>query len=434
MTDIWANIALILISIPVLAAGVALLLWTSPRALKGWGLGVIGIEILLVLLASPSLSHIEGGLTLLMVATAFLAILTQPSRKEERAVFMLTPVFVGLGLGAVAGSGIRQLLCVGGILALISGMILRHGPPPRAQEWGAISLYGLNLLGLSTSFWVAGPTGTSLALVAIAILLPVAPLHGPFIMTIERAPGTLPAVLAVFLPCLGFAEFSAISSDLPMLALRILSWVALLTALYAALRALVQISMERVLTYAFLAQCGILWWYIARASTSAIQAASYLSALSLVTAGLLLAATQLRVRFGHLDLDKLGGLALPMPRFAVFVTLLITAAIGLPFFPLFSGFLGLLLNKEVILSWTVFPILLTWLLASWQYPRLLQQVFFGRTRSDVITWDLCPSESLCLLSFVAILAFLGLVPHSLSEFVARISDLAPPLKAYAWHP
>jgi NADH-quinone oxidoreductase subunit M len=151
------------------------------------------------------------------------------------------------------------------------------------------------------------------------------------------------------------------------------------------------------------------------------QAAVYVGAAALVTGGLFLAWGRVRARYGDLDLNRIGGLARPMPRFATLMALLVMAAVGLPPFGLFSGYLVMLLSPSMPLtiptSVGLSITLLSWFTASWYLFKLMQRLLFGPHRSDLRYEDLSHAEAAPLVVVLALLLALGILPYELVEFV-----------------
>jgi NADH-quinone oxidoreductase subunit M len=136
----------------------------------------------------------------------------------------------------------------------------------------------------------------------------------------------------------------------------------------------------------------------------------YLAAVGLATGGLLLAWHQLRARYGEIDLRALSGLARPMPRFAVALSLLALAAIGLPPFGVYAGMLGMLLAPSFTWSSALPIVLLGWLAAAWYLFALVQSLLFGAHRPEYRHEDLRGPEWASLALFVVFLLALGVMP------------------------
>ena len=144
----------------------------------------------------------------------------------------------------------------------------------------------------------------------------------------------------------------------------------------------------------------------------------YVSAVALATSGLLIARYVLRARYGEIDLRALTGLSERMPRFAIALLLLTVAALGLPPFGVFSGFIGMLLAPSFVLSGALAVILIVWLCASWYFVDLAHGLLFGRQRHERHHEDLRAPELASMVIILALLVALGVMP-------ARLFDLEP---------
>jgi len=102
-----------------------------------------------------------------------------------------------------------------------------------------------------------------------------------------------------------------------------------------------------------------------------------------------------------------------MPQFAVLFSLLALAAMGLPPFGVFAGFIGMLLTASLTSSAALLVIVVAWLAASWYILDMVQQLLFGRQRSDLRYEALRPAELASLVMVVLIVIALGVAPVSL---------------------
>jgi NADH-quinone oxidoreductase subunit L len=246
----------------------------------------------------------------------------------------------------------------------------------------------------------------------IALLLPLFPFHGIYIAALTRAPGSLATTLAVLLPCAGMYGLASLVAAIPAESLRPLSTLALCGALYASVKALAAVRVPQLLAYAGLAFFSALWWSFAIAGRFPVQSIVYGVSASLLIAALLLAWQLVRRRCGDLTLDRMHGLARPMPRFAAIVSLLIMAAVGLPPFGLFSSYLAMLLQPVAGTSSHLMVILAAWFLASWYLFRMMQRLLFGPHRADIRYEDLRTGE---LAGFAVLLMFLVLLSAAPAE-------------------
>ena len=420
MMETWLNASLTLVAIPILGGLLGLALWKCPRIFQVWTLVFLAVTgLILTVYSGPSSDDPTSNILMgLIVLGAFLSILGQNFQKDTSVVLFLTLMLVGLGLGFMTNEGDVRTSYLGEIFVLV-GMALFYygfytGNPPREVGWGALAMYGLGLMCLAVSVMLSDPIAAMVLVVAFAVTFPLFPFHGAFVATLNNLPGSLPAFLVVLLPSLGFSGVSVLIPYLPDWLMHGLFVLTLLSAMYGALKALVQFRMGHLLAYAYLAQMGIVWWFMAVNGSVTPQVIMYFSSLALVTSGLYLAGHYLHTRFGHLDMDKLSGIAHSMPRFATILVVLITAAMGLPLFAVFSAFFEMILHLSTDFLWSIPVILTIWFMMSWLYPRLMHRVLFGRPLVPSFPYrDLCSGELLPLILMVLVLMFAGLIPSDL---------------------
>ena len=122
-----------------------------------------------------------------------------------------------------------------------------------------------------------------------------------------------------------------------------------------------------------------------------------------------------------------------MPQFAVLISVLALAAMGLPPFGVFVGFMGLLFASPLTLSIAPFVVAITWLAASWYILDLVQGLLFGRKRPDLRYEDVRQSEFASLLIVVMIMFALGLAPTNLFEGTPRSTDTGAIMESVSWN-
>ena len=271
-----------------------------------------------------------------------------------------------------------------------------------------------------------------------ALMLPLFPLQGVYVAALTRLPGYFPMGLAVLMPAVGLYGMMGLLPEMPADVLRGVSVLALFGALYGSLKALVQVRVRPLLAYAGLALVSILWWYLAVTGTYTPQAVVYASAVALVTGGLFLAWHAVQARYGDLEIGRIGGLARPMPRFATALSLLVMAAVGLPPFGLFSGYMGMLLNpsitRSIAMSGDLIVISLAWFASSWYLFRLMQRLLFGPHRLDIPYEDLRPTEVASLLIVLLILLALGITPYGFFEADTLANRYLAAVEWTLWNP
>jgi NADH-quinone oxidoreductase subunit M len=275
------------------------------------------------------------------------------------------------------------------------------------------------------SAWSVEPV---MGVVLAAVMLPLFPIHGLYVSVLTRSgrgpsrgasTGALPVVLAGALPFAGLYVLAGLVPSLPPEFLRGVSVLALVGALYGSFKALVQVRVPHLVAYAGLAYYSIAWWHLARVGRVTPHAAVYVASAALVTGGLLLAWNRVRARYGDLEVGRLGGLARAMPRFATLMALLVMAAIGLPPFGLFFGYVALLLEPVVRVSFGsslgLAIVLLAWFMASWYLFKLMQRLLFGPDRAELRYDDLSRAEAAPLVLVLALLLAVGLLPGGLVD-------------------
>ncbi len=117
---------------------------------------------------------------------------------------------------------------------------------------------------------------------------------------------------------------------------------------------------------------------------------------------------------------------------SLLLALLGLAALGMPPFGVFSGFLGMLLTPAFSPSGPFAIILLVWLTASWYYTDLIQQVVFGRARLDVRHEDLRQTEWISLMLVLLLLLILGMAPSRVFESQAAALSATVAMKGEPW--
>jgi NADH-quinone oxidoreductase subunit M len=395
-------------AVSVAGAVTAIAGWSRPAALKIWALAV-SLASFVLLLVFPGAA---AGLSveMLLPVAAFFSLLGQPAHEDNRAAWILTLLLLGLGLSVLAAHDGLGLILSTLLLIVLVALLYRYRTLSVSHLWPGIGVYGFGVVCLVAAMVAPQPVSAVAALAVCAMLLPLVPLHAGYVAALAGLPGNLPAFLACLLPALGFHGVMTVFPHLPENLQDVLPVVGLLGAVYGALKALAQSRVRALLAYANLSFFSMLWWYLATIRTVPSQAALYLAAVGLATNGLLLAWYAIRVRYGDMDLRAIRGLAHPMPRFAVLFALLILAALGLPPFGVFAGFIGLLLTPGLPLSGALAVVVLVWLSASWYLLDLLQRLLFGQHRPELRYEDLGRAEFASLLALVLLLCAMGLAP------------------------
>jgi len=384
---------------------------------KMYKISAIGIAlttlVALPLLLSGDPASLSTSLTVLLPLAAILTLLAALSHETAPSDLLSLLILLGLGLGFMIVPGKIGSLSLGGVFVLLIFLLSRQKSRSRFSGLWGVGLYGFALVMLMASFVFSPSTGRILLLLAYAVLLPTCPLHGASIVTFSRLGGIFPSFFALFLPALGLKGILGILAELPPQLMGIVSIFALIGALYGGVRALVQTHIRPRLAYAGLTFWSILWWYLAGTGIGTAPAILYFCAIGLTMQGLFLSGQVLEARHGDLDLNQLGGVARVMPRFGILLSLLVAAAMGLPFFGSFTALFSMATSPAITLSWSVSAVLLAWFLASWHFPLFMQRILLGPSKPGRIYRDLVPSETFSLTLIVALIVMLGIAPDAL---------------------
>ena len=406
--------ALLLVAIPAFGSALGLLLRRKPHALKVCVLLVtiatLGLNV--SQWASGALPEKPGALLLLglLPVAAFFSVLGQPAHRSLCAPWLLTLLLLGAGLGVLAYEAPLSLMFFLVVLALL-GLLFFHARSRAGLDvrWG-IGTVALGIACTAIAAIAPAPISSIAFAAACATVLPLVPFHKIYVAALSGLPGNLPAFLAVLLPVVGY---DALVTVLPQLPEQVQNGGTVLTLagmVYVSFKPFAQSRAATVVAYGGVAFFSIVWWYLLARRSAPAQALVFTTAVALATSGLHLAWSMLRARFGDIALRALTGLAHPMPRFSIAVSLLAIAALGLPPFGVSSGFLGMLLTPSFAWSRQVAIILFAWLVASWYLFGLAQGLLFARTRPEHRPADLRLSELLSLAIVLVLLAALGVMP------------------------
>jgi NADH-quinone oxidoreductase subunit M len=411
-----ALIPWLLAGIPLLGALASLPFMADPERLK-WSSVVWAVISLgsVVGFAGWIDAPPEGNLPLyLLPLAAAISILGQPAHEHSRRSWMLTLVSLGLGLSAVSSSSPVSLLSLTLLLALIAGLLYLHQSALWPRSWWGISAYVLGALCAAVSAAAAPPLSSIASVLACAVLIPLVPFHDGHLAALTRLPGSLPSFIVVLLPVLGLHRLGAAMPTVPDIVAWTVSVFALVGASYGALKALAQSRVRLLLAYGSLSFFSILWWFAAASRMATPRSALLVGTVGLATSGLMVAWQVIRTRYGDdVDPQAISGLASGMPQYAVLLSLLALAAMGLPPFGVFAGFMGLLLSSPFPSFAGLFVTLLAWLAASWYIMQMVQRLLFGVRRAELRYTDLLYAEFASLLIVVLVLLALGLAPTTL---------------------
>ncbi len=410
------SIVPLLSGIPLLGALLSFAVWSNPHRLKVstiiWSIMSLAAN---VGLAGRLTTPPEGPLLLYLLPVAACAsLLGQPVHRDHRLSWIMTLLFLGLGLGVLTSPNIVGQIFLLMLLGSLIVLLYRHHTPLWPISWWGIGTYGGGALCVGVSVIAGPPLSAMASLLTCAILLPLVPFHDGHLTALTRLPGSLPSFVVLLLPAVGLHGLATVVPTVPEVVAWTVSLFALAGSLYGAIKALAQSRVRLLLAYGSLSFFSMLWWFVAATRTATVQAAVFVGAVGLVTSGLLLAWQVIRTRYGDdVDPQAISGLAFTMPRYAVLLSLLALVAMGLPPFGVFAGFMGLLMTSSLPSSLGLSVMLIAWLAASWYIMQMAQQLLFGVKRSDLRYTDLLRTELASLLILFLVLLALGVAPSNL---------------------
>ncbi|MBL8883804.1 MAG: proton-conducting membrane transporter [Hyphomicrobium sp.] len=219
--------------------------------------------------------------------------------------------------------------------------------------------------------------------------------------------------------------YVAIRSEVSLQLAHVLGWIGMLTTLAAAMMAVCQDDMKRMLAYSSMSQLGYIVAAIALMSHLGWVTALYLVANHLMVKGILfLVAAALIARTGKRLLSDYGGLAGQMPLTFAAASIAILAMSGLPPFVGFGG-KWLLLSAMMEKGWYG-PALMT-LLATFvgflYMARFIQAIFLGPRRPDYADLEEAPAALLTAQALLIVgILVMSFFPKVLIEPVSRAID------------
>lgn len=418
--------------IPLIGALAGRLLWEDVPQLKKsciiWSL----ITVAPILKLKTNLP--EGALLLgLLPVVAMISILGQPVQKDHRLSWLMTLICLGLGIGVIAHPAPLSQLFLLALLVTMAGLLMRHHTILWPISWWGISLFYLTALGVVVT--LTNPSLSSFgALMTAAVLIPLLPFHIGYLTALTRLPGNLPSFSAFLLPAVGLHVMASALQTVPTAVTGIVGLLALIGGLYGAVKALAQTRIRLMLSYSSLSFFSMLWWHTAASSLATSRAAVFVASIGLATCGLLIAWQIIRTRYGDdVDPSSISGLASSMPRYAVLLSLLALAAMGLPPFGVFAGLMGLLLHSPIPSLIGLMIMLSAWLAASWYLLSAVQRLLFGTRRGDLRYRDVVQQEWAALTMTIVILTVLGLAPIEWWTSTATQSMAGTFSRAIPWH-
>jgi len=409
-----APLAALSAGVPLAGVAAALAFWGNARLLRAFCVAiavssVVGVGLVAGRFAATPLGLLPAAI---LPAAAAAALLGQPAHRGHRLWWLETLVCLGLALGSLAGADIWQHACKAALVAVVIFLLVRERSSLEPVAWWGVAAFVICLAGLLLVRSADERLAPWAALAACVPLLPLVPLHAGYAASLTRLPGSTAGFLAVALPLVGLHSAVTLVGELPGDLWTGIGWLALAGAAWGGVRALVRTDFRGMVAFGSVSLLSLAWWFAAGTAGPKLPGATiYVAGVALAAGGLLAAWQVVRSRYGDaVDPRGVSNLVKGMPKFAALSYLLGLAAMGLPPFGPFAGFV----NQAIELPLTAWGglgiVLVVWLAASWYVIGMIHRVLFGPDRPELAQTDLVPQELISLSTYVLLSAAVGLLP------------------------
>ena len=394
-----------------------------------WALGIDGFALLLIMLSV--------FLMPICIGASWEAV--QQRVPEYMAAFLLTEVLM-IGTFAAQDLFLFYVFFEAGLIPmyLIIGI---WGGVNRIYASYKFFLYTLlgSVLMLIAMLWMTQQAGTTyipdlmnhdfpvhaqtwlwLAFFAsFAVKMPMWPVHTWLPDAHVQAPTAGSVILAGVLLKLGGYGFLRFSLPMFPEASSQLIWLifglSAVAVIYTSLVALVQSDMKKLIAYSSVAHMAIVTIGLFAFNRQGIEGAMMIMlGHGLVSGALFLCVGVIYDRLHTREIDRYGGLAINMPRYAVFFLLFTMASIGLPGTSNFVGELLALMGTYQVSTWTALLCTTGIILGAAYMLYLYRRVVFGDLIKDDVKAmpDLSMREIALLAPIAAVVLWMGVYPES----------------------
>ena len=274
--------------------------------------------------------------------------------------------------------------------------LMNHDFPVHAQTW----------------LWLA-------FFASFAVKMPMWPVHTWLPDAHVQAPTAGSVILAGVLLKLGGYGFLRFSLPMFPEASSQLIWLifglSAVAVIYTSLVALVQSDMKKLIAYSSVAHMAIVTIGLFAFNRQGIEGAMMIMlGHGLVSGALFLCVGVIYDRLHTREIDRYGGLAINMPRYAVFFLLFTMASIGLPGTSNFVGELLALMGTYQVSTWTALLCTTGIILGAAYMLYLYRRVVFGDLIKDDVKAmpDLSMREIALLAPIAAVVLWMGVYPES----------------------
>ena len=415
-----------------------------------WALGIDGIALMLIMLSvflmpicvAASWSSIEKRVPEYMAAFLLMeALMLGVFAAQDLFLFYiffeagLIPMYLIIGIWG----GARRIYAsykfflytlLGSVLMLIAMLWM-------ARAAGTTDIPRL----MNTNFSAQAQTWLFLAFFAsFAVKMPMWPVHTWLPDAHVEAPTAGSVILAGVLLKMGGYGFLRFSLPMFPEASAQLVWLvfalSMVAVVYTSLVALVQTDMKKLIAYSSVAHMAFVTIGLFAFNRQGIEGAMLVMlSHGLVSAALFLCVGVIYDRLHTRDIDRYGGLADNMPRYATLFLLFTLGSVGLPGTSGFVGEFLSLVGAYRANSWVAFVATTGIILGAAYMLYLYRRVVYGAlTKPDVAAMpDLSPRELAILAPIAAVVLWMGVYPESflrpmrsdVAALLARVDRAAP---------
>ena len=395
----------------------------------GWDLGIDGFALLLIMLSvflmpiciGASWQAITQRVPEYMAAFLFTEVLMIGTfAAQDLFLFYiffeagLIPMYLIIGIWGGANriyASYKFFLytLLGSVLMFVAMLYMAHTAGTTSIP--ALMAYDFPA-GVQTWLWLA-------FFASFAVKMPMWPVHTWLPDAHVQAPTAGSVILAGVLLKLGGYGFLRFSLPMFPEASAQLTWLifalSAVAVIYTSLVALVQSDMKKLIAYSSVAHMAIVTIGLFAFNRQGIEGAMLVMlSHGLVSGALFLCVGVIYDRLHTREISRYGGLAINMPRYALFFLLFTMASIGLPGTSGFAGeFLSLMGTYQ--LSTGIALLCTTGIILGAAYMLYLyRRVVFGEIRTDDVAAmpDMSPRELWLLAPIAAVVMWMGVYPES----------------------
>ncbi|MBE7212029.1 MAG: NADH-quinone oxidoreductase subunit M, partial [Gluconacetobacter diazotrophicus] len=256
---------------------------------------------------------------------------------------------------------------------------------------------------------------------AFGVKLPLFPLHGWLPDTYTEAPSSTTAIMSAVLgKAGGYGLLRFAIAMLPDAAHRLaplLLWLGIIGVIYAAIVALAQTDMKRLVAYSSFSHMGLVLVGLFTLNAAGMDGAVFqMLAHGVIVAAMFLAVAMLSGRTGNRAVDGFGGVARRAPALGVLAMVFAMANVGLPGTGAFVGELLVMIGAIRVSFWVALFSGSAMILGAVYMLVMYRRVMFENVSGAVAgIRDLSGRELAVLAPLAAITLWMGVYPSSFTR-------------------